>query len=183
MAPSKRLEPDSPFAVWGAMLRHYRERAGMSLDRLGELAHYSGAMIRALETGERRPKAESAAAIDGALGLDGALIELFEDLRIFDSKQAYPEWFRSFVEVEADAHTIRSWQPLVVDGLLQTADYAREVIRAGQPGATDEEVEELVAARLGRQAVLTREDPQNPPPVLYVLLDEGVLHRPVGGPQ
>ncbi len=59
----------------------------------------------------------------------------------------------------------------------QTADYARAVLST-RPHTSADEVEELVTARLARQALLARADP----PLLYVLLDEGVLHRPVGTP-
>jgi hypothetical protein len=63
-----------------------------------------------------------------------------------------------------------------VPGLLQTEDYARAMLST-QVMATDEEVEEMVAARLARQAILSRDKP----PMLWVILDEGVMRRPVGG--
>lgn len=66
----------------------------------------------------------------------------------------------------------------MVPGLLQTPEYARAVLSA-RPHTTSDEVEDLITARLARQVVLTRADP----PLLYVLLDEGVLHRPVGTPE
>ena len=62
--------------------------------------------------------------------------------------------------------------------MLQTADYARAVLST-RPHTSANEVEELVTARLARQALLARADP----PLLYVLLDEGVLHRPVATPE
>ena len=48
-----------------------------------------------------------------------------------------------------------------------------------RPHTTSDELESLVAARLARQVVLDRKDP----PLLWVVLDEGVLHRPVGTPE
>jgi len=68
-----------------------------------------------------------------------------------------------------------------VPGLLQTPDYARAVIRAGNPQDTGEEIERRVEVRLERQEVLTRTDP--PPPRVNVILNEGVLVRRVGGPE
>ena len=41
-------------------------------------------------------------------------------------------------------------------GLLQTADYARAVVRLGQPGAAPEEIERRVSLRMGRQELLTQ---------------------------
>jgi hypothetical protein len=49
-----------------------------------------------------------------------------------------------------------------------------------RPNSTEADIDELMAGRMERQAVLTREEP--PPPLLWVLLDEGVLHRPVAPP-
>ncbi|SRR6266540_1871914 len=71
----------------------------------------------------------------------------------------------------------RSYQPLVVQGLLQTPDYARAVLRSGEP-LSDEEVEQRVTARLERQELLSRENP----PLLIAILDEGAVRRPIGGP-
>ena len=68
--------------------------------------------------------------------------------------------------------------PCERSNLLQTEDYARAMLRT-QVMATDEEIEEMVAARLARQAILSRDRP----PMFWVILDEGVLRRPVGGPK
>ena len=65
---------------------------------------------------------------------------------------------------------------MLVPGLLQTSDYARAVFNA-RFGITDEEIGEQVAARLKRQEILARDEP----PALWVILDESVLRRPVGG--
>jgi Domain of unknown function (DUF5753) len=73
------------------------------------------------------------------------------------------------------ARSLRLFEHVLVPGLLQTADYARAV-PSTRPHTSADEIEELVTARLARQALLARADP----PLLYVLLDEGVLHRPVG---
>ena len=89
-----------------------------------------------------------------------------------------PGWFADWVEIEAKATSLRWWEPLLIPGLLQTEDYARAVLST-RPHTSADEIEELVTARLARQALLARADP----PLLYVLLDEGVLHRPVGMPE
>jgi Domain of unknown function (DUF5753)/AAA domain len=90
----------------------------------------------------------------------------------------YPASFRPFSAYEAGARSLRLFEHVLVPGLLQTADYARAVLST-RPHASADEIEELVTARLARQAVLPRADP----PLLYVLLDEGMLHRPVGTPE
>lgn len=86
-----------------------------------------------------------------------------------------PEWFEVYVGLEAEAAEIKTYQPQLVPGLLQTADYARAIIRAGHPDAPDEEVERRVELRLRRQRAENG-------PKLWVVLDEAGLHRTVGGP-
>ena len=72
---------------------------------------------------------------------------------------------------------LRIFEPALVTGLFQTVDYARAVL-GKRPHTTAEEVENLLAARLARQEILTREDP----PLVYLVMDEAVLHRPVAAP-
>lgn len=77
-----------------------------------------------------------------------------------------------YVDLETEASRIRTYQALVVPGLLQTEDYARAVIRGG--GITnDEEVERRVEARMLRQQILQRSDA----PRLWAILDESVLRK------
>jgi len=70
------------------------------------------------------------------------------------------------------------FEHVLVPGLFQTPEYARAVLST-RPHTTSDELESLVAARLARQVVLDRKDL----PLLRVVLDEGVLHRPVGTPE
>ena len=64
--------------------------------------------------------------------------------------------------------------------MLQTEAYARAVLST-RPNTSADEVSSLVAGRLARQAVLWREDP--PAPIVWVLVDEGALYRPVAPPE
>ena len=89
-----------------------------------------------------------------------------------------PSDYASLIGLEAEAATIRAYQPELVPGLLQTADYARAVIRAGRPADTNEELGHRLEVRLERQDVLVRDDP--PPPKVNIVLNEGVLLRRVG---
>lgn len=83
----------------------------------------------------------------------------------------------AYVGLEAAAGSVRAYEQQVVPGLLQTEAYAVAMIRAARPDITDEEVERRVRVRLGRQSLLTQDDPIK----LWVVLDEAVLSRPVGG--
>jgi Domain of unknown function (DUF5753) len=79
---------------------------------------------------------------------------------------------------EAQATVLRWYEPLVVPGLLQTEEYARAILSARPDGNLDD-LDEQVAARLARQAILDRTGT----PQLWCILDEGVLvlHRAIGG--
>jgi hypothetical protein len=80
------------------------------------------------------------------------------------------------VEIERETASLRTWEPMIVPGLLQTAEYAWEVLRAGRPDDTDERIEQHVSARMERQAVLARQNA----PFLWAVVDEAALRRPVG---
>ena len=168
----------TPLAVFGAMLRFYRSQAGLSQTDLAARAYISHDVISKVETGQRVPTPELVTALEAVPELDarGAIAELRAQMKEYLKYRANPDWFRDWTRWEAAATTLRWYDPLVVPGLLQTQEYARAVFRT-RVGDTDEEIEELVAARLERQAILARPKP----PTLWVVIDEGVLHRPVGG--
>lgn len=162
-------------AYWGDELRFHREQAGLTQEGLGRAVHMSPSMIAVVETGRRAPRVEFIRACDQALSTNGALARLWK--RII--KHSYLEWFLPFVEVESEALEMLEYEPQAVPGLLQTEDYARAQIRTGRIRDNDEEIERHVAARMSRQEILTRKNP----PFLWVVLDEAVLRRPVGGAQ
>jgi Predicted transcriptional regulators len=171
--PSSR-EPDpaeNPLTFFGSELRHYRTKAGLTLEQLGEKINYSTSQIGAIETGKRPPTREFARLADQALGTDGALTRLWPLTR----KSPFPAWFHRWVDIEETAHTLRNWEPLLVPGLLQTEDYARAII-SQRRDRTTEQIDDMVAARMARQELLNREKP----PLLCVVLDESILLRPVG---
>jgi transcriptional regulator with XRE-family HTH domain len=167
----------SPRHVFGAMLRFYRSRAGLSQEQLGALIHFSADQVSKVENGLRSPTHDLATACDGVAELktESALAELWERLQGYFKVRAYPGWFVHWPQIEAQARVLRTFELVAVPGLLQTEGYARAMLST-QVMATPEEIEEMVASRLARQAVLTRARP----PMLWVILDEGVLWRPVG---
>lgn len=170
MVQARELDPGSSvLAFFGSELRRYRTAADLSQDRLGQIINYTGALVGLVETAKRTPSRDFAERCDAALNTEGALSRLWPLV----NRGNFPSWFRGFVELEATATTIHAFEVQVVPGLLQTADYARAILSAGRP----EDVEERVAARLERQRILS-----NPtPPLLWAVLDEAVLRRPVGG--
>jgi transcriptional regulator with XRE-family HTH domain len=169
----------SPMRVFGAELRHYRTRAGLSQDQLGGRVYCSGHLVGKIENGQRAPTAEFAAACDAIpeLGTSGALGRLRGLMADHLKQRAYPGWFAAWPEKEARAAILRWFELVVVPGLLQTEQYARALLANRIVGADD--TDEIVAARMERQTILAREEP----PELWVVIDEAVLHRSVGGAQ
>jgi transcriptional regulator with XRE-family HTH domain len=174
-------EPDvsaSPLALFGAELRHYRTVAGLSQEQLGERIGYSAALVGAVETARRVATEDFAQRCDelAELRTGGALGRLREHMREQLHRQVWPSWFREWPSIEREALTLRSWEWAVIPGLLQTESYASATLRGALPDDSDEEIEQQVSARLQRQDVLKRQDP----PMLWAIMDEGALHRPVG---
>ncbi|MFD5038288.1 helix-turn-helix domain-containing protein [Streptomyces sp. NPDC058377] len=174
MPGPKKLDPSSsPRALLGAELRHRREAAGLSQDDLGAPLFVSGSFIGQLEAGTRRMQVDQAQKLDEVLGAGGFFVRNCAALK----KSKYPDHFAEAAEAEREAITIKEYAPLLIPGLLQTEAYARAVFRAYQPTATEDVIDELVAARLERAQLLT--DPATP--LVWVVLDEAVMRRRKGG--
>jgi len=166
----------TPRQVFGGMVRYYRERAGLSRGELARQISKSESLLQAIELGQRAATAQVTDDLEAVLHAEGALGRLRDEIGDGLGYQAYPSWFQEWALLEREAKRLRWFEPLLVPGLLQTADYAQAVFRT-RFGPTDEEIDEQVAARLKRQEVLERDQP----PRFWVILDEAVLRRPVGG--
>jgi hypothetical protein len=81
------------------------------------------------------------------------------------------------VGLETAARSIRAYEQQVVPGLLQSEEYAIALIRGARQDDTDQGIEQRVRVRMQRQALLIQDDPID----LWVVLDEAVVSRPVGG--
>jgi transcriptional regulator with XRE-family HTH domain len=167
-----REDDGSGLALFAAELAAARAASGFSQAELATRIHYSESLVAMIEGRRRAPTRDFAQRCDETFGLPGTFMRLQQHART----SPMPSWFRPYAEIEAMATQLRSWQPMVVDGLLQTSDYARALLST-RPNAAAEEVEALVAARMERQAVLARDKP----PMIWVVMDEAVLQREVGG--
>jgi transcriptional regulator with XRE-family HTH domain len=87
-----------------------------------------------------------------------------------------PADWRAWLDFEDEASAVHSYQPLMIPGLLQTAEYANAVIRATTPSLADHQVDEMVASRMARQGRLSRSRPVR----LEAIVEEDVLFRPFG---
>ncbi|MEU8502149.1 helix-turn-helix transcriptional regulator [Streptomyces lavendulae] len=173
----KELDPEkSPGAAFGHRLRALRDERGWTQDELGERMGCSGTHISAVETGRRPPTRRFAASADRVFATGGRLERQSSAVRSTALLEGFPE----YVTHEARAAEIRLYEVGVMPGILQTPEYATAINkRAVERGAsTAEQAEERVSLVAERQAALLR----TPPPLVFVVLDESCLRRPVGDP-
>ncbi|WP_043486514.1 MULTISPECIES: helix-turn-helix domain-containing protein [Streptomyces] len=173
--PKKKDSAPPTMQYFAAVLRILREHAGLTQEELGELMHYTGSAVSAVETCAKPPTDEFIEAAEKALDANGLLRSAITFLRL----ERYPVHFQGFVQLEQDALSVSSYCPQLIDGLLQTPQYAREVLGCAFPPFDEEEVDLLVAARMDRKALLDRK----PAAVVNVILEEAALRRLIGGPE
>lgn len=169
----------------GHEMRRLREAAGKTIHETSAQLEWSTSKISRLENGlTKRPDTQTIRILCNAYGVsDGAFVESMVDLARDARKRGwwtkYQDMFNSsYLGFEADASEISSFELAFIPGLLQTADYARGVIRAYQI-RDQEEIERRVEARLERQRVLNGPNP----PRLWAVIDEGALLRAAGTPE
>jgi hypothetical protein len=172
----------------GAHLRRLREAKGVSRETAGWEIRASESKISRMELGRVSFKERDVADL---LTLYGVTDEEEREAWLTLARQAntpgwwqregdiLPNWFQPYLGLEAAAVLIRTYEVQFIPGLLQTPEYAKAVILLGHGNAPPAEVERRVAVRMKRQQVLGREDP----PQLWVVVDEGALRRPIGGPE
>jgi transcriptional regulator with XRE-family HTH domain len=172
---ANEIDPRSSMAaLFGSRVRRLRTAAGLTQAELGEKAHVVSTRITQIERSSgAKPTLELARALDTALEADNLLVDLWP----YVYRETFPDWSRAFMAHSEQAASIGQYAAHVVPGLLQTEDYARAVLSVGRSLRNEEQLEERLAARLGRQERLSSCDR----PDLWVVLDEAVLRRPVGG--
>jgi transcriptional regulator with XRE-family HTH domain len=170
----------------GAQLRRLRESKRISLEEAGNVIRASHSKISRLETGRVGFKDRDIADLLTFYGVtDETERQALRDLAgranaqgwWHDYSDVLPTWFEAYVGLEEAATQIRAYEVQFVPGLLQTGEYARAVTLLGFPNASEREIDRRVGLRLARQAVFTRPNPPN----VWVVLDEAVLRRHIGG--
>ncbi|WP_440104371.1 helix-turn-helix domain-containing protein [Streptosporangium sp. H16] len=169
------LDPGSPRLRFGAEMRRLREAAQLSQSSVARRLGCTQTQISRLESASRTPSKSDAEKLDQLFKTaDGSAFTRLRQ-RIL-AQPGGPIWFQSWVEeIEPTALVLRSWDPLLVPGLLQTESYARHVL-SQEPRMTSQEVEERIEARVQRRSILERDDP----PLFLTLIDANVVRRPVG---
>jgi transcriptional regulator with XRE-family HTH domain len=166
--------PANGLEAFAQELKAQREAAGLTQEQLAKLMGYSSSVIAKLETCRTLPSPQHASQADKALRAPGT----FGRMRQAMLNGAYEPWVLALLDMEERATVLRNWEALVVPGLLQTEAYARGVLRGARPTDSDAAIEQLVTARMARQYIWERQDPE--PPVLSAILGEAVLRQCVG---
>jgi transcriptional regulator with XRE-family HTH domain len=162
--------------AYAALLRSYRESASLSRAKLAEALGCSPGWIEKLETCEKPPSEATSDDLDTFFKLQTRTFHtLWTEIKNEGKQPVGPPGFQEYVRREARASVLNIFAAMVLHGLTQTPAYASEVLRVGR---TAEEADELLSARLARQEIFKR------PGLVQVsiVIDEGILRRPTGGP-
>ncbi|MFG2305287.1 helix-turn-helix domain-containing protein [Actinacidiphila glaucinigra] len=174
--------------VLGQLLRNLRRTAGIDAEAAGRSIRSSEAKISRME------RAQVACKRDDVMDLLTLYGVLDDEIRkhvaemVDVSRQpgwwqrfdgVLPDWCGKLIGLQEAASVIRTYELQLVPGLLQTPAYTEALMRQAYPLASQEEIEDRVELRKLRQNVLVRQEA----PRLWALLDEAVLHRPMGGEQ
>lgn len=170
----------------GSELRRLREAHSLKLEVAAERLGLAPSTLSRIETGKAPTRSAYLTSMLEMYGVTDpeqrqVLAEMAREGHRKGWWAAYddvlPTGFGIYVGLEAEAASLRVFEAQVVHGLLQTEDYARAVTGATRRRRTREEIERLVQLRLQRQEVLDRERPVE----LFLILDEAVIRRPMGG--
>ncbi|CAM5623311.1 helix-turn-helix transcriptional regulator [Kitasatospora aureofaciens] len=182
---------DSPTVLrrrLGSELRRLRDRAGLQAKAVADELGFSATKVSRIESGQTTLKESDVRAMLELYGVsDEAELRQFISLTRRSTQRGWwhdygdtlPDWFQTYVGLEADAARIRSHETELIPGLFQTPDYSRAIFRAslaGQDGDIEGTIGRRSRLRMQRQEILRRPNP----PEIHAVLNEAALSRPVG---
>jgi transcriptional regulator with XRE-family HTH domain len=159
--------------IFGMQQKILRTRLGITQKQLADRIGYGVDLVAAVEQGVRIPRPEYIDQVDVALEAGGLLKAMKEEVMW----AKYPAFFGDFAALEKEAVELHAYDSQVINGLLQTDEYAHAVLSARRPPVHPDVIQQRVAARLDRQAIFDRK----PAPMLSFVLEETLLRRPIGG--
>ncbi|MFF4774599.1 helix-turn-helix domain-containing protein [Microtetraspora fusca] len=184
---SERGSPTLRRRRLGQELRRLRERAELTGDQVAAQLGWSAAKVSRIETAKTSPRKADVEALLEAYEVDSGqrqeLLDLHRDAVRKgwweDYQSSLPHEYTTLLGLEVEATLARNWEPQVVPGLLQTEEYALEVVKAVQSITRFAQggVRSRVETRMARQEIILREEE---PLTLWVVMDESVLLRGFG---
>jgi hypothetical protein len=178
--------PTARRMVLGSQLRRLREAAGITRSEAGYSIRGSESKISRLELGRVGFKERDVSDLLTMYGVEDECQRATFLEMVKQSNQPgwwhrfndlMPSWFNDFVGLEEAAWRLQTYEQHFVPGLMQTESYARAIASHGKPEIADDDVERRVALRMRRKKLLLRPNA----PRLWAVIDESVLHRPIGG--
>ncbi|GHJ35043.1 helix-turn-helix transcriptional regulator [Streptomyces sp. TS71-3] len=169
-------EPAQPPITWrycGDQIKMWRAAANVTRGQLAEASNYDYETVKSMENGRRRPTRQLLVAADEMCGAGEKLVAALEYLK----PEPFPQRSQQYMEYEAEAIALSSYEPLLIPGLLQTRAYAYALISESSPPLDEETVAERVSGRLKRQEALTKK----PGVVFSFVVYEAALRTLVGG--
>ncbi|MGH3795437.1 MAG: helix-turn-helix domain-containing protein [Pseudonocardiaceae bacterium] len=165
----------------GRELRRLREDAGLTLEEAAPQLDWSTSKLSRIETGQQSVDVHGVRSMLDLYDVGGdrwtEIIDLVRETRRKGWWHAYGISGQGYLGLETDATVVHEYQLAYVPGLFQTEDYMRALFRNSRQRRTEAEIDRDVQVRLFRQRRLTEE----PALALVAIVDESVLHRPVGG--
>ncbi|MEO3872442.1 helix-turn-helix transcriptional regulator [Nonomuraea sp. B12E4] len=163
-------------------LRQLRENVGLSREEVGEMTEMNRATLYRIETAQVRPQVRTLRALMSVYRVAEdrqaellAMLKTAHEQGWWQAAAELPEQYATYIGFEDEAQRVLNYESLFMPGMLQTEEYARAATVGTGPTLPENEVEHRVVARMRRQA---RRDP---PLAIWAIIDEGALHRQVGG--
>jgi transcriptional regulator with XRE-family HTH domain len=178
--------PTARRIMLGARLRRLREAAEITRAEAGYAIRGSESKISRLELGRVSFKARDVTDLLTMYGVrDPEKRETFLEMVRRSNEPGWwhrytdlvADWFQDYLGLEESTTRIQTWEQQFVPGLMQTEDYAKAIATHGWSPLASQSVQRQVMVRMRRQALLARPNP----PKLWAVIDESVLHRPIGG--
>ncbi|MDA5141803.1 helix-turn-helix transcriptional regulator [Streptomyces sp. AD681] len=169
-------EASDSLKAFGEVVKAFRKRAGLTQEEFAPRVRYSVPTVASIEQGRRFPPVDFVERAEQTLDAFGALRGAARHL---SRQPGLASWFRQWARFEAEAVSLYTYECRVVPGLLQTEGYARAVTVSVPPVKDDEQVNQQVTARLGRQELLQR----RPPISFSFIIEEALVERGTGGPE
>ncbi|MFI1519902.1 helix-turn-helix domain-containing protein [Kitasatospora cineracea] len=170
--PEREVDPSkSARHFYGAEIRRLRTERGWPPARLAEEVHFSPSTMSRVENGDIRVPDSLSEQLDSVLMTDGFFARMFPPAR----QEDHPAKYREILYLADSAKVDESYSP-GIHGLLQTEACARHILRSGIPYGPEEEVEQRVRARLGRQIRMYNSTECR----YWFILDEAAIRRRIG---
>nr|MDT0662209.1 helix-turn-helix transcriptional regulator [Micromonospora sp. DSM 115978] len=167
----------------GNALKRAREAAGKTQEEAAEIIDAAKSKVSRLELGQSGLRLTDLNLLIDLYGVSGELADSMREMaragrqrgRWSGYRNVVPDWFRQYLDLEADASDIRWYQPEVIPGILQIEPYVR-AMGFGGDATTEHDTNRQVSLRLERQEVIDREDAPN----LSFIVSESALRRNIG---